>query len=134
MYVNSEVKIESGSKLNSDKDYGDIDVLLIDRTTKKIVCIEAKNYVESKTVYELIAQNRKIEKDLSKVVERNKWCKDNLLSFKTLDDCVDADYSIQTVFLTLNECAYPYFEHDEMTDITFLSVLDLIEDPLIVFG
>lgn len=133
MYVNSEVKIEPCSKLNSDKDYGDIDVLLIDRTTKKIVCIEAKNYVESKTVYELITQNRKIEKDLSKVVERNKWCKDNLLSFKTLDDYVDADYSIQTVFLTLNECAYPYFEHDEMTDITFLSALDIIEDPLIVF-
>ena len=60
LYVDSEVEIMPGKPLNSAKQFGDIDVLLINKNTKQIVCIEAKNFSESRTAYELIQQNRKI--------------------------------------------------------------------------
>lgn len=45
LYVDSEVEIMSGKPLNSAKQLGDIDVLLINKNTKQIVCIEAKKFL-----------------------------------------------------------------------------------------
>jgi hypothetical protein len=134
LYVNSEVKIMPGKLLNSTKQLGDIDILLINKKTKQIVCIEAKNFSESRTVYELIQQNRKIvTKELSHVIERDVWCKGNVDKFKLYVPEVDAQYSVKTIFLTYHENAYKYFEHDQVNDITFLSAIDIVADPMIVF-
>ena len=68
IYVGAEVEIMPGKPLNSTKKLGDIDVLLINKMAKQIVCIEAKNFSESRTAYELIQQNKKIvTKELSHV-------------------------------------------------------------------
>ena len=134
LYVNSEVKIMPGKLLNSTKQLGDIDILLINKKTKQIVCIEAKNFSESRTVYELIQQNRKIvTKELSHVIERDVWCKGNVDKFKLYVPEVDAQYFVKTIFLTYHENAYKYFEHDQVNDITFLSAIDIVADPMIVF-
>lgn len=134
LYVRAEVEIMPGKPLNSEKPLGDIDVLLINRSTKQIVCIEAKNYSESRTAYELIQQNRKIEeKELSHVIERDNWCKKNVEKFKFYVPEVDGNYSVKTIFLTYHENAYNYFEHTQSTDITFISAFDIVENPMIVF-
>ena len=120
--------------MKSQKNLGDIDILLINKTTKQIICIEAKNYVESRTAYELIQQNRKIEtKELKHVIERDAWCKGNIELFRFYDASVDDKYTAKTVFLTYHENAYNYFEHNTNLDIVFLSAMDVVQNPMVVF-
>lgn len=134
IYVGAEVEIMPGKPLNSPKKLGDIDVLLINKMAKQIVCIEAKNFSESRTAYELIQQNKKIvTKELSHVIDRDVWCKGNVDKFKFYVPEVDDQYSVKTIFLTYHENAYKYFEHDMENDITFLSSIDIVEDPMSVF-
>lgn len=134
IYVGAEVEIMPGKPLNSPKKLGDIDVLLINKMAKQIVCIEAKNFSESRTAYELIQQNKKIvTKELSHVIDRDAWCKGNVDKFKFYVPEVDDQYSVKTIFLTYHENAYKYFEHDMENDITFLSSIDIVEDPMSVF-
>ena len=135
MVVLTEVPITPDKPLKSQKNLGDIDVLLINKTTKQIICIEAKNYVESRTAYELIQQNRKIEtKELKHVIERDAWCKGNIELFRFYDASIDDKYTVKTVFLTYHENAYNYFEHDTNLDIVFLSAMDVVQNPMVVFG
>lgn len=135
LVVLQEVPIKPDKQLKSQKDLGDIDILLINKTTKQIICIEAKNFVESRTAYELIQQNRKIEtKELKHVIERDGWCKSNIDLFKFCEASVNDEYTVKTVFLTYHENAYNYFEHDTNPDIMFLSAMDIIQTPKIVFG
>lgn len=134
LYVGTEVEIMPGRPLDAPKQLGDIDVLLINKKTKQIVCIEAKNFSESRTAYELIQQNRKIvTKELSHVIERDVWCKDNTCRFKFYVSEVDVEYSVKTIFLTYHENAYKYFDHEQENDITFLSAIEIVENPMIVF-
>lgn len=133
MVVLTEVPITPDKPLKSQKNLGDIDILLINKTKKQIICIEAKNYVESRTAYELIQQNRKIEKELEHVIERDAWCKGNIELFRFYDASVDDKYTVKTVFLTYHENAYNYFEHDKNLDIVFLSAMDIVQNPMIVF-
>lgn len=135
LYVGTEVEIMQGKPLNSPKKLGDIDVLLINKRMKQIVCIEAKNFSESRTTYELIQQNRKIvTKELSHVIERDVWCKDNIDRFKFYVSEVDAEYSVKTIFLTYHENAYKYFDHEQENDITFLSAVEIVENPMNIFA
>lgn len=135
LYVDSEVEIMPGKPLNATKQFGDIDVLLINKKTKQIVCIEAKKFSESRTAYELIQQNRKIvSKELSHVIERDVWCKDNIDKFKLYVPEVDAEYSVKTIFLTYHENAYKYFEHEQENDIIFLSAIEIVDNPMNVFA
>ena len=134
MGVLTEVPITPNKPLKSQKDLGDIDILLINKTTKQIICIEAKNFVESRTAYELIQQNRKIEiKELKHVIKRDAWCKDNIKLFRFYEASIDDEYKVKTVFLTYHENAYNYFEHDTNPDIVFLSAMDIVQNPMVVF-
>lgn len=135
LYVAAEVEIMPGKPLNASRQLGDIDVLLIDKDRQQIICIEAKNYSESRTAYELMQQNRKIvTNELPHVIERDIWCKANVDKFKTYVPEVDAQYSVKTIFLTCHENAYKYFDHGQKNDITFLSVVDVLENPMRIFS
>lgn len=129
----SEEKIKPGARLAGPKDIGDIDLILIRTDTKQIVCLEAKNYYEARDVYSLVDQNVNTEKHLKKTERRDKWCKENVLQFKKVCSSVDESYSIKTVFLTYNEPAYRYFEHEEKTYIPLLSALEIIDTPMLIF-
>lgn len=134
LYVAAELEIMPGKLLNAPQQLGDIDVLLINKNTKQIICIEAKNFSESRTAYELMQQNRKIvTKELSHVIDRDLWCKDNVNKFKSYVPEVNAQFSVKTIFLTYHENAYKYFEHEQENDITFLSAVEIVENPMIVF-
>lgn len=135
LYVGAEVDIMPRKPLNAPKELGDIDVLLINKVTKQIVCIEAKNFSESRTAYELIQQNRKIvTKELPHVIDRDVWCKGNVDKFRFYVPEVDNQYSVKTIFLTYHENAYKYFEHEQKNGITFLSAIDIVENPMSIFA
>lgn len=131
--VDLEVKIRPSSILQCPQDLGDIDVLLINTALKKIVCIEAKDYYEARTVYDMLSQDAKITKALPKVVSRDIWCKNNKLLFKHYAKEVDLSYEVKTIFLTYYEPTYKYFPHVEKVNTPMMSAFEIIQDPYIVF-
>ena len=132
--VNLEVQICPGKILNAKNNLGDIDVLLINTDLKKIVCIEAKDYYEARTIYDMMSQNKKTETALSKVLARDKWCKENKLQFNKYVKEVDESYEVKTLFLTYYEPTYKYFSHVNEVDIPMLSAFEIIQNPFIVFN
>ncbi|NDV67233.1 hypothetical protein [Bacteroides sp. 224] len=132
MSIRKEEPIKPNKILANDSDLGDIDILLINTVKKKIVCIEAKNYYEGRSVYEIISQAKTTEDNLSKVYKRDEWCLNNILKFSHIHNAVDESYSLTTVFLTYNQPAYIYFERNN-SKIKFISALDIITSPMKIF-
>jgi len=132
MSIRKEEPIKPNKVLANDSDLGDIDILLINTVKKKIVCIEAKNYYEGRSAYEIISQAKTTEDNLSKVYRREEWCINNILKFSHIHNAVDESYSLTTVFLTYNQPAYIYFERNS-SKIKFISALDIITSPMKIF-
>ena len=53
--------------------------------------------------------------------------------FRYYEASVNDEYTVKTVFLTYHENAYKYFEHDINPDIVFLSAMDVVQNPMVVF-
>lgn len=103
--------------------------------TKKNALQERLNGDDGRTAYELIQQNRKIvTKELPHVIDRDFWCKGNVDKFRFYVPEVDNQYSVKTIFLTYHENAYKYFEHEQKNGITFLSAIDIVENPMSIFA
>jgi|GEM_PF-3812661 len=111
---------------------GDIDILIINKELKHIICLEAKNYVASRTFFDMERDSVKIQKDLEKVKRRDEWCKQNVYQFNKIDSDVDESFSISTILLSMNVDAYRYII-EEQPSIKLYSAIEIIENPLIVF-
>jgi hypothetical protein len=127
------VEIGPGERLDNKEPLGDIDVLLIDTKCKKIVCIETKDYYESRTIYEVLTENRKTSDDMEMPIKRDEWCKSHISAFASLCKEVDDTYTCSSVFVTVNMPAYQYGHSEEKSPIRIIPALDLMEDPLMVF-
>ena len=130
--VKLEVKICQGKTLDADKDYGDIDLLIIDTKSKIIKCVEAKDFVESRYLWQLLDQEKKIIGALPKVCSRDNWCRNNIRQFSKICHLVDNSYTIQTVFLTYNLQPETFDKSGPYKNIKFVSLIDLIKDPKIL--
>ena len=82
----------------------------------------------------MMSQNKKTETALSKVLARDKWCKENKLQFNKYVKEVDESYEVKTLFLTYYEPTYKYFSHVNEVDIPMLSAFEIIQNPFIVFN
>jgi len=111
---------------------GDIDILIVNKELKHIICLEAKNYVASRTFFDMERDSIKIQKDLEKVKSRDNWCKQNVHQFKKIDSNIDESYSISTILLSMNVDVYRYII-GEQSSIKFYSAIEIIENPLIIF-
>lgn len=127
------VNIGPGECLENDEPIGDIDVLLINTACKKIVCMETKDYYESRSMYEVLAENRKTGDDMDKPLKRDAWCKGHIKSFSVLCSDVDETYSCDTIFVTVNMPAYVYSHTEEERPIKVISALDIMDNPMVVF-
>lgn len=127
------VEIGPGERLDNKEPLGDIDVLLIDTKCKKIVCIETKDYYESRTIYEVLTENRKTSDDMEMPIKRDEWCKSHVSAFASLCKEVDDTYTCSSVFVTVNMPAYQYGHSEEKSPIRIIPALDLMEDPLMMF-
>ena len=108
-------------------------MLLIDTKCKKIVCIETKDYYESRTIYEVLTENRKTSDDMEMPIKRDEWCKSHVSAFASLCKEVDDTYTCSSVFVTVNMPAYQYGHSEEKSPIRIIPALDLMEDPLMMF-
>lgn len=133
LHIWAEVLIQPNKTLSANKNYGDIDLLIINGKLKKIVCIEAKDYFEARTAYDLLDQDREIVKALPKVENRDKWCKENKSLFGNYSSKVDGSYSVKTWYVTYNEPAYRYVTHINTSPICMLSSFEIVKNPYIIF-
>ena len=130
--VYTEQNIKPGARLNSTYDIGDIDILIIDKYHKLVVCIEAKNYVECHTVYDAVSRMKDLKKEkvFEKVVKRDKWCKANILSFKKICNDVTDEYMVKTVFITNYSLFTDFLDtRNQYPEIYMMTALELIEHP-----
>ena len=127
------VNIGPGECLENDEPIGDIDVLLINTDCKKIVCIETKDYYESRSMYEVLTENRKTCDDMEMPLKRDKWSKGHITSFSVLCSEVDETYTCETVFVTVNMPAYVYSHAEEERPIRVIPALDIMDNPMVVF-
>lgn len=127
-----EKDIGPNKTLRHTERLGDIDILIINKELKHIICLEAKNYVASRTFFDMERDSIKFQKDLEKVKRRDEWCKQNVPQFKKIDSNVDESFSISTILLSMNVDSYRYIV-GEQTSIKLYSAIEIIENPLIVF-
>jgi hypothetical protein len=117
--IEHEVTMKPGGHLESEKDYGDIDVLVIDHERKIVYSIECKNSVGARNIHEMKSEmdlylgrdgNDKKAK-IKKHVERDKWLKENQSQLKKF--LVDSEtYTIKSFILTADEIPLPYLKKE----------------------
>ena len=134
--VYTEQKIKPGARLKSVQDIGDIDILIIDKSHKLLLCIEAKNYVECHTVHEAITRMKDLKKEkvFEKVLTRDKWCKENIELFQQICNEVTDEYTVKTVFVTYYSLFTDFLEiNNSYPEIQVITALQLIKNPDCLF-
>jgi hypothetical protein len=116
--------------LNTDKNYGDIDVLAFDNIKKEILNIEIKHYVPAMSISKLNSkiELEKREKHVAKVNERERILKDNIsivLQFLDADVHNSDEYSVRSIFLTIRP---DYWLKNYDYDIEYMSLVDFVSE------
>lgn len=127
--VKQEVPIKPGKDLSSDKDLGDIDLLIIDTYHKKIKGIELKNYIECRYLWKVIEQENQLKEDIGMVQIRNEWCKKHIQKFASLVPEIDDTFEYETIFLTYNLPPEVFRRNGEYEGVKFVTILDVINNP-----
>lgn len=117
--IEHEVTMKPGGHLEAEKDYGDIDVLVIDHGKKIVYSIECKNSVGARNIHEMKSEmdlylgregNEKKAK-IKKHIERDKWLKKNQLQLKKIFHNPET-YTIRSLILTADEIPLPYLKKE----------------------
>lgn len=112
-----EVDISPSGPLKAKRDYGDIDLLVIDHTRKIIYIIECKNITGGKTVYEMWSEisaylgENKNDDDakIIKHVKRAEWLQNNKETLKIFVPNVFS-YEIKSFVLSADEVPLAYLK------------------------
>lgn len=132
--VYQTVKIEPGNRYcYNEVALGDIDILIVDNENQRLLCIEAKNYLEVKTPYELILQEKKVAKDLKQVHKRSVWALSHRGRFCYYAKQPTDNYKIATLCLTHNKVAISYLCNEYNPPVPIVWIRDIIENPKSIF-
>ena len=112
---------------------GDINLMLIDNESQRILLVEAKNYNECKTPYEAVDNEKKLLGDMSKAVKRDKWAKKNKALFKWYAQQPTDNYQLASIMLTFNLTPTKFFNDDYKTELPLVWMRDVIENPKRIF-
>jgi hypothetical protein len=125
-FVDSNVSIKPGGKLNSNIDLGDIDVLTIDNMNRKIICVECKNIHHARNSREVAIEIERImgEDDtddswISKHSKRHEWLKNHLSILASVYELSTESYEIHSLVLTAEEIPTTYFRSLPLRCISF---------------
>lgn len=107
--VDREVKIAERGKLPADKNYGDIDILIIDLVRKKILSIECKHITPARITSEFASELRKFESEwIGKHTKRHKWLSSHRNEIVTAYQLPDEGFEIKSLFLTSEKVPFPF--------------------------
>jgi SEC-C motif len=118
--VKMDKQVPSGH-LQTDKHYGDIDLLVIDHAKHIIYPIECKNISGGRNVHEMkvemddyLGRDGKDKKaKMRKHVERDKWLNENKAALSQFVTGID-QYSIRSLILTADEIPLAYIKKDDL--------------------
>ena len=106
-----EVKIKKNGILNSDRDYGDIDILAFDHKLKMIYSIECKNTKQAKIMYDFYSHSKNyIEKQLPKHLNRDKWLNQNRNKLQEVFSIEGEDYEIISLIISSHLLPVKYMQ------------------------
>lgn len=117
----------------SNIDLGDIDILLIDILSKKIICIESKNTNFARTPYEMNREaNNFIKKSgkgwIQKVEKREQFLKEKILEFNKFDIQTDfKDFQLEYIFITKEAIPLSYIKDVQYRFLTIYNLSDIDE-------
>ena len=95
-YKNNDRKV-----LKSDKNYGDVDILAFNHSTRTIFSIECKNTKQAKIMYDFQNNIKNyIKKQLPKHVNREKWLNNNIEQLKNVFNLPSDEYKIKSVVIS----------------------------------
>ena len=115
--IEYEVHISPKGHLVADRDYGDIDLMVIDHPLKRIYSIECKNIIGGRNIYEMASEIKEYlgkggndaDAKISKHYNRDQWLQDNkqaLIKFVTDPE----SYTIRSLVLTADELPLAYLK------------------------
>ena len=137
LFVDSNVKIGLKENLYSDKDLGDIDILLIDDESKKIVAIECKNINFGRNAREIdneikrfLIDRTKKDSYVGKHIKRDEWLKKNVPLVLSKYDKKIETYQTQSIIFLSTEI-FATFYRDFPLPIFSFSRLEREGIPLI---
>jgi hypothetical protein len=121
MVVDYEVDISPGGHLNADRDYGDIDILLIDHVLRRIYSVECKNITGGRNIYEMWSEideylgdgepsgNSKIDKHF----RRHQWLENNKSALAKFMNNPET-YEIRSLVVTADEIPLTYLKKQDV--------------------
>lgn len=130
LIIDSEVPINTKSELKHDKDIGDVDILVIDTSSKIVYSLECKSMAPSRNIKEMIGEVDKLfgsdsEKGwIDKHVERDTWLKGNLDQLGTKYRIDLSDYAVKSFFVTQEDMLTPYLK-TRQSAMPFVTLYDL---------
>lgn len=138
LMIDSEVPINPKSALKNDTDIGDVDVLVINTSTKIIYSLECKSMAPSRNIKEMIGEVDKLfgsdsEKGwIDKHVKRDTWLKANLNQLGTKYGLDLSDYTVRSFFVTEEDMLTPYLKTRQLA-MPFVTLYSLKENGLDAF-
>lgn len=135
LIIDSEVPINPKSDLNNETDIGDVDVLVIDTSTKIIYSLECKSMAPSRNIKEMIGEVDKLfgsdsEKGwIDKHIGRDTWLKANLNQLGIKYGIDLSDYTLKSFFVTQEDMLTPYLKTRQLA-IPFVTLYSLKERGL----
>lgn len=138
LIIDSEVPINPKSDLTHNIDIGDVDVLVIDTSTKSIYSLECKSMAPSRNIKEMIGEVDKLfgngaEKGwIDKHVERDTWIKENLDQLGAKYGLDLSEYSVKSYFITQEDMLTPYLKKKQLA-MPFVTLYTLQEHGISAF-
>jgi len=135
LIIDSEVPINPKSDLKHDTNIGDVDVLLIDTSTKTIYSLECKSMAPSRNIKEMIGEVDKLFGSdskkgwIDKHVERDTWLKANLNQLCTKYSLDLSEYAVKSFFVTQEDMLTPYLKTRQLA-MPFVTLYYLKENGL----
>ena len=132
LIIDSEVFINTKSELKADKDIGDVDVLVIDKSSQLIYSLECKYRAPSRNIKEMIEEvnkffgDKKNKGDIEKHVGRDEWLKENLDQLGAKYSLDLSNYKVKSFFVTQEDMLTPYLTTRHLK-IPFVSLPNLKE-------
>jgi hypothetical protein len=128
--IDREVTIDVKGKLKADKNYGDIDILIIDLKNKKILSIECKHLSPARITSEFSSELKKFEAEwIGKHLKRHKWLSGQLPALLQLYQLNEQEsFELRSVFLTSEKVPYPFIRKT-YKDLPFFDFGTWSRDP-----
>lgn len=127
LIIEEELPINSSSEFYSEKDLGDVDVLIIDTAKRVILSLECKSIAPTRNLKEIYDEYEKLysnDKYIEKHLNRHEWLQTNKDKVSHKFDLDLTDFNVYSVFVTEESMFTPILKGDNL-ELPFISLFEL---------